>query len=845
MQQFYRIKSEHPDAMLLFRMGDFYETFDDDALRASEILGIALTKRANGAAMTVPLAGFPHHALEKHLPKLIKAGLRVAICEQLENPKYARKLVKRGVVEVVTPGVSLRDQLLTPKQSNFLVAVHLTRHSAGVAYVDVSTGTFEVTESPREQLDDLLQSLAPAEVLVNRVDQAMVRRLRKIDYTVTPREDWVFTLDYARTSLTEYFGTHSLKGFGVDDMTAGLVAAAAILNYLTETQHGRLTHLRTLRRTADGGHMVLDSQTRRNLELVDLTADGQVDGALTKLLDRTVTAMGGRCLRNWLLRPLLRADRINRRLSAVEALVNAADLRDRIRELLNEVCDVERVVARVAVQRSTIRELLALAHALRQVPQLKSVAETTGCEPLLDLAKRLHDCPQVEQLIAEAFGPGEPTEFRTGYNAELDELRGLATGGKAFIEKLQVRESERTGIPSLKVGFNKVFGYYLEITNAHKDKVPPEYVRKQTLVNAERFVTPELKEWEDKVLTAQERIEVLEAELLRNLRAQVAEHAEDLQCTGNLLARLDCVATFADVAVLFRYVCPQVDESRQLRILQGRHPVVEQAVSEGFIPNSVDVDPGTTQIYLITGPNMAGKSVVLRQVGMIVLMAQVGSFVPAESARIGVVDRIFTRVGASDNLAAGESTFLVEMNETANILNNATRRSLILLDEVGRGTSTFDGLSIAWALVEHLHDRENVAARTLFATHYHELNELEERCQRVKSFRIKVQEHEGQLVFLRKLVPGAADHSYGIEVGSMAGLPPSLLQRAREILSELEGQKIAFDPSAPSNTAVQLPLFAFEGPDGLRDRLAELDPDRMTPIEALLALVELKALANS
>ncbi len=842
MQQYYRIKDEHPGTLLLFRVGDFYETFEDDALKASEILGIVLTKRANGAAQTVPLAGFPYHALENHLPKLINAGLRVAICEQLEDPKLKGKLVKRGVVEVVTPGVSLRDQLLNPKRSHFLVALHFTPHCIGVACVDASTGTFEVSETTSEKLDSLLQTLQPAEVLVDRSGREHLKAIRARDFAVTRREDWIFTDDFARTTLLDHFGTHSLKGFGVEDQKAGLVAAGAVMHYLSETQQGRLTHIQRLQRKVDDAFMLLDQQTRRNLELTAPLYEGQLDGTLVQILDYTHTAMGSRLLRQWLYHPLRDVTRIQHRLDAVEALVRGTEVCSRIQQCLKRVCDVERVVAQTCTQRASPRALLALALSLQQIPELLRVIGAVHCDALDTLEKRLDACPEVQSVITRALEPGEGQLFRTGYSKDLDELRTLSASGKSFIEHLQKTEIERTGIPSLKVGFNKVFGYYIEITNTHRDKVPAEYIRRQTLVNAERFVTPELKEYEARILSAEEQMAALEAQLLRDLRTFVAQSAVRLQKTASALATLDCFASLATVAVRENYVRPQLDVSTRLRIVNGRHPVVEQAAPGAFIPNSVDLDTGKRQIYIITGPNMAGKSVVLRQVGLIVLLAQVGAFVPADEASIGVVDRIFTRVGASDNLVAGESTFLVEMNETANILNNATPHSLILLDEVGRGTSTFDGLSIAWALVEYLHENARVAARTLFATHYHELNELAKHFDRVCNYRIQVQEHEGKIVFLRKLVPGAADHSYGIEVARMAGLPPKILRRAREVLQDLETQPLMNSQIAPSR---QMSLFQEPDTDELREALEKINPDGLTPIEALLALAELKRLANS
>lgn len=844
MQQYYRIKNENPDTMLLFRMGDFYETFEDDALKASDVLGIVLTKRSNGAAKSVPLAGFPHHALENHLPKLVDAGIRVAICEQLEDPKSSKTLVKRGVTEVVTPGVSLRDQTLSPKHANYLAAVHHGKIRAGVSYADVSTGEFVLTEVDLLRLDILLQSIEPSEILIDKSARGSIQDLRNRGYIVTPREDWIFDRDFANLTLLEHFGTHSLKGFGVTELPDGIVAAGAVLHYLVETQKGKPQHINKIQLHTDQGAMLLDPQTRRNLELVAPLHGDPKALTLVKLLDRTCTAMGARTLRRWLFQPLRDVRRISQRHDAVATLVRDTDLRNSLQDHLKEICDIERVVARICTQRAIPRELISLGLALRQAPNMIAKLKKSECPVLGKLAQILNPCTDTESTIRQALDESSERIFRSGFNQKLDELTQISSSGKKYVETLQKREIERTGIPSLKVGYNKVFGYYLEITNVHRDKVPSDYVRKQTLVNAERYVTAELKQYEERILGAKEKIAVLENELLHTLRADLSVKSEELQALGTAIAVLDCLVSFAEVAVRERYLRPVLDNSRQLRIIEGRHPVVEQSISEPFVPNSVDMNPDLNQIFIITGPNMAGKSVVLRQVGLIALMAQAGSFVPAKEALIGVVDRIFTRVGASDNLAAGESTFLVEMNETANIINNATRNSLILLDEVGRGTSTFDGLSIAWALVEHLHQNDSIAARTLFATHYHELNALEEQLDRVENHRIHVQEHEGKIVFLRKLVRGAADHSYGIEVARMAGLPPELLMRAKVILRELESQKTVAGEITPRKESIQMSLFDEPEPDVLREKLKEIDPNKITPMQALLWLAELKELSD-
>ncbi len=880
MRQYSKIKARHPGAILLFRMGDFYETFDDDALTVSSVLGITLTKRSNGGASDVPLAGFPHHALDSHLPKLVRAGLRVAICEQLEDPKFARKIVKRDVVEVVTPGVLLHDGMLDPRRSTYVVAVRRGTDRAeagkvGIGFLDASTGEFYVAEVPEARLAETLMTIGPAELLIDKKQREWLHSLKLPACTVTPQEDWCYTFDFAYETLLRHFKTHSLKGFGTDEMKLGLKAAGAALYYVSETQRGQLPQVRRLQRYASEDYMALDPQTKRNLELVASMQSGE-EGTLVGILDLTKTPMGARLLRKWLVRPLCRVDQIEKRLEAVAALVDDRRLREALRDELQAVGDLERLAARISTGRAAPRDLHTLKLTLAQIPAVKTLLESAQSDTLQKVGTGLTLCLDSAERIGRALVDEPPATLalggviRDGYSDELDELRVLARSGKDWIARMQKSEIERTGISSLKVGFNKVFGYYLEITNAHKGKVPDDYIRKQTLVNAERYITPALKEYEEKVLSAEERIGALEAELFNSLRMALAEDAAAFGQNANLLAMLDCFVSLAEVAVRNSYTRPVVDDSYALDIREGRHPVVERTLPPGepFIPNSVRLDPDDTQILLITGPNMAGKSVVLRQTGLIVLLAQVGSFVPAEHAHVGVADRIYTRVGASDNLAAGESTFLVEMNEAANILNNATPRSLILLDEVGRGTSTFDGLSIAWALVEHLHAEPHLRARTLFATHYHELNELAERLPRLASARVQVHEHDGKVIFLRKLVPGGADHSYGIEVARMAGLPEEIIRRAREILAHLEAQHVAVGdaPSAnPQPTGdgapaprarraaqpesipdVQMTLFTPAAPDpvleALRDALETVDPNRLTPIEALMKLAELKAL---
>nr|WP_218827608.1 DNA mismatch repair protein MutS [Rubricoccus marinus] len=895
MRQYWKIKDRNPGAILLFRMGDFYETFEEDAVLVADILGITLTKRGNGASEDTPLAGFPHHAIDQHLPKLVQAGHRVAVCEQLEDPKMARKIVKRGVVEVVTPGVSFRDTLLTPKHSTYVAAVHWgegrDKGRAGVAFADATTGEFYVAETSAERVPHVLGTIAPAELLADKRQRPLAQPLAtSLGAALTPQEDWVFGVDFATETLLRHFKTHSLKGFGVDDLDLGTVAAGAVLYYLGETQKGRLPHVNRIRRYRAEDHLALDSATKRNLELTASMADGRRDGSLVGVLDATHTPMGGRLLRQWLVRPLCDVDRIRQRLDAVEALFVEPSLRRKVREALRHVGDLERLAGKVCTGRATPRDLVALRLTLAQIPEIKALLEQEGAEPLAAIRGKLHLCADIRDRIAATLVDEPPAKMdsggyvRPGFNAELDELREIASGGKTYLAELQAREAKATGITSLKVGYNRVFGYYLEVSNAHKGKAPEAWIRKQTLVNAERYITDELKTYEEKILTAQERSSELETTLFAELRMRVAEEVEPLQANARALATLDVFASFAESAERNGYVRPEVDGSAVLEIENGRHPVVEASLpaGESFIPNSVrlaspvgeeaPLADAYGQVLVITGPNMAGKSVVLRQTGLIVLLAQVGAFVPASRARVGVVDALFTRVGASDNLAAGESTFLVEMNETANILNNATPRSLVLLDEVGRGTSTFDGLSIAWSIVEHLHEAPDVQARTLFATHYHELNALADRLERVKSFSVRVQEHEGRVVFLRTLVAGGADHSFGIEVARMAGLPPEVVSRAKDVLRHLQAHDVAAEVGVSGHTAPEasggdgalaMPVVSGVQASGvpapsvrvepasdpvgesLKAEVARLDPDRMTPIEALIALSELSRLLGS
>jgi len=866
MKQYLAIKERHPGTILLFRMGDFYETFDTDAKKAHEVLGITLTKRSNGSAADVALAGFPHHALDTYLPKLVRAGHRVAICEQLEEPGKGKKIVKRDVVEVVTPGVSMRSNLLEPSQSTYLAAVHLEevgRGAAktlvcGVAHADVSTGEFRTTHIHPDVLADYLTGLKASEILCVRDLRDSLEGMGFPKGQVTLLEEWVYKPEFAETTLKNHFEVHSLKGFGLQE-GAGVIAAGALLHYVQDTQKGNLAHIRRLEWVDDRETMPLDAQTLRNLELVASSATGTIEGSLVAILDKTRSPMGARLLRNWLVRPLRSLKPILERQLVVEVFLNSRTLRTTLRDTLKGIGDLERISVRIATGRATPRDVAALRDAMASLPDVITLLDSANSEPLKGLMDRMEPVDDIVERIQSVLVDEPPAQLkeggviRQGVSGELDELRALAKGGKQWLADLQKTESERTGIPSLKVGFNKVFGYYLEVTHAHKDKVPPEWIRKQTLVNAERYITEELKAYEEKILGAEERLLALEQRLFIDLRDALAREVDRVQTNARVVAAIDVLSTFAEVAHLRGYTRPELHEDFDLEIDDGRHPVVEAHLPPGepFVPNSIRLAADSEQILIITGPNMAGKSVILRQVGLIVLLAQIGAFVPAGRARIGLVDRIFTRVGASDNLAAGESTFLVEMNETANILNNATRRSLILLDEVGRGTSTFDGLSIAWSLVEYLHGAEDVAARTLFATHYHELNELEERLERVRNYRIQVQEHEGKVIFLRKLVRGGADHSYGIEVARMAGLPVKVLDRSREILDQLEQHDLEIrregGRSIPETKSYdegpQMSLFVAE-PDPVMqevwDAVKAVDLDTMTPLDALLLLSRLR-----
>ncbi|MDZ7716866.1 MAG: DNA mismatch repair protein MutS [Balneolaceae bacterium] len=879
MRQYDEIKEKHEGTILLFRVGDFYETFADDAELVSRELGITLTKRNNGGDQT-PLAGFPYHSLDTYLPKLVKKGYRVAVCEQVEDPSEAkdagRKIVNREVTEITTPGVTMSEKLLEHKRNNYAAAIYWTGNSAGVAFADVSTGEFALSEVHENQVEDLLQSITASEILLpQNLKNKVPDHLQ--NYNITFIEDWVYEGDYGYDLLTDHFETHSLKGFGVEDLHVAQIAAGALMHYIQETQKASLGHIRRLQPFENNEYMSLDGSTKRNLELITSMQEGGTEGTLVSILDDTCTAMGGRLLRKWIMRPLKRLKPISQRLNAVEALHANHEIRENLREELDQVGDLERLISRICVGRANARDVMQLKLSLAQVPRIKMQFSQLE-EPLLkDIRDRLKLLIEVQERIEKAIQEDPPASvrdggiFNDGFNDELDELRNIARNGKEYIAEIKEELTKETGISSLKIGYNKVFGYYIEVTNTHKDKVPEHFIRKQTLVNSERYITPELKEVEEKILSSEERSKTLEYELFEELRLYVAEFAEDIQQVAQALAELDCLQSFAEVAFRNDYCKPSMADDQVIDITKGRHPVVEKTLPPGdpFIPNDIHLENEDEQILIITGPNMAGKSIILRQTGLIVLLAQIGCFVPAKEAHIGLVDKIFTRVGASDNLAAGESTFLVEMNEAANILNNATRNSLILLDEVGRGTSTFDGLSIAWALAEYLHNQPSVAAKTLFATHYHELNELENMYDHIVNYNVQVKEHDGKVIFLRKLARGGTDHSYGIQVADMAGLPSIVIDRAREILKNLESHSLditdstgTLEEGAKKKAAAakkaaknvdkqeqisQPSLFQTQMDPRIEqiiDKLEATDPNRMTPIESLMLLSELKKLLD-
>ena len=855
MKQYYNIKTKHPDAILLFRVGDFYETFGEDAIKTSEILGITLTRRANGSAQFVELAGFPYHALDTYLPRLVRAGQRVAICEQLEDPRMTKKIVKRGITELVTPGVSMNENVLNHKENNFLAAVHIDKKIAGVAFLDISTGEFLATEGTIEYIDQMLNNFQPKEVLFEKRQKDLFIEYFGPKFYTYKLDDWIFTQDAANDRLLKQFETSSLKGFGVQNMTFGIVAAGAILYYLDITQHGQLGHITNLSRIEEERYVWLDKFTIRNLELFHSPYEGA--RTLTDVIDRTISPMGGRLLKRWIALPLKDIQPVNDRLDIVQHLVEKSAFRDEVSGLIRQVGDLERLVSKVAVSRINPREVVQLKRALKAVEPLKELCNGSGSLPLVKIAEQLNPCKSIADRIEREMNNDPPVQMNRGniiakgISPELDDLRRILFSGKEYLEDLQNRESERTGINSLKVSFNNVFGYYIEVRNTHKDKVPPEWIRKQTLVSAERYITEELKEYETKILGAEEKIIDLETRLFNDLVLAILEFIPPIQLNSSLIARVDCLHSFATVSVENNYVRPILDDSRMLEIADGRHPVIEKQLpaGESYVPNDLILDTEDQQIIILTGPNMSGKSALLRQTALIVLMAQTGCFVPAKAARIGLVDKIFTRVGASDNISLGESTFMVEMNETASILNNLSDRSLILLDEIGRGTSTYDGISIAWAMVEYLHENK-LRAKTLFATHYHELNEMENSFSRVKNYSVSIKELNNKIIFLRKLKRGGSEHSFGIHVAKMAGMPRSVVNRADEILKELEqshnkqGLTKPIADIADHREGMQLSIFQLDDPvlKQIRDEILEIDVNNLTPVEALNKLYNIKKL---
>ncbi len=860
MKQYNAIKVKHPEALLLFRVGDFYETFGQDAVTASKILGIILTKRKNGAASHIELAGFPHHSLNTYLPKLVRAGERVAICDQLEDPKLTKKIVKRGVTELVTPGVSFNDEVLEQRKNNFLCGIYLSDKTHGISFLDVSTGEFLVAEGNHEYLQKLISGFRPSEIIFQKNKKTDFENAFGSEHYAFRLDEWIFTKDYAEETLNNQFQTKTLKGFGIDNLPKATVAAGAIFHYLGENQHKRLDHITSISRIEEERYVWLDRFTVRNLELLSSTNENAK--TLSDILDETQTAMGGRMLKRWMVLPLKNKAPIERRLSVVSFLKEHQELSFELSQRLKNIGDLERLISKVAVGKVNPREVAHLKRTLTEIPSIKTLLQKkSNPKGLTEMLNKLDSCEKLVTLIdktlaeepAGQFGKGEV--IHSGWNKELDELREIAYHGKDFLAEMQKRESERTGIPSLKIAFNNVFGYYIEVRNAHKDKVPEEWIRKQTLVNAERYITEELKVYEQKILGAEEKILVLEQRLFQELILEMAAYILPIQTNAQILGRIDCLLSFAMVAEKHNYCKPSINEGTKLTIKKGRHPVIEQAMplGEPYVANNLMLDPESQQIMMITGPNMSGKSALLRQTALIVLMAQMGCFVPAESAEIGVVDKVFTRVGASDNISSGESTFMVEMNETASILNNISPRSLILLDEIGRGTSTYDGISIAWAIAEYLHESKKAKCKTLFATHYHELNEMTHKFKRIKNFNVAVKEVGKKILFVRKLTEGGSEHSFGIHVAKMAGMPSSVLRRSEQMLQELEsrhsggGKKSSKEIKAALNDSMQLSFFQLNDPvlEQIHDELKNVDINGLTPMDALLKLNEIKKLIGN
>jgi len=858
MQQYNAIKVKYPGALLLFRVGDFYETFGEDAIKAAQILGIVLTKRGNGSESETALAGFPHHSLETYLPKLVRAGQRVAICDQLEDPKTTKTIVKRGVTELVTPGVSYNDNIVQQKSNNYLASIFTEKDRIGISFLDISTGEFLVAQGNAAYIDKLLQGFKPTEIILpKKQSKDFIEQFGSQYYTYF-LDEWPYTGDYATEALLKHFEVSSMKGFGVDRMPVGLVAAGVALHYLNETEHRNLQHISTLSRIEEDRFMWLDRFTIRNLELIGSMNENAV--TLSDVLDHTASPMGARLLRRWIVMPLKDRKSIQERLNVVDFFYNNRDLRDELIGQIKQVGDLERLISKIGLQKANPREIVQLKRALYAIEKLKELTDREDAEALRSISQQLDACTAIRDRIEQQLQAEPPVAINKGsviaegVDPELDRLRKIAFGGKDYLLEIQKRESESTGIPSLKIAFNNVFGYYLEVTNTHKDKVPADWIRKQTLVNAERYITEELKEYEEQILGAEEKIQALETRLYAELLAAIGEFIKPVQLNAQLIAKLDVLLNFAVVAEKNYYVKPEVSDSKILDIKGGRHPVIEKnlPIGEDYITNDTFLDPSAQQIIIITGPNMAGKSALLRQTGLIVLMAQIGCFVPAKEAKIGVVDKIFTRVGASDNLSSGESTFMVEMNETASIMNNLSDRSLILLDEIGRGTSTYDGISIAWAIAEFLHNHPSAKAKTLFATHYHELNELTTSLDRIKNYNVTVKEVNNKVIFLRKLVPGGSEHSFGIHVAKLAGMPPKLLNRANQILKRLEqertgGEQIKDSMRKIQKQAYQLQMFAIDDPvlNKIRDMLNNLDVNSLTPVEALMKLDEIQRLLKN
>ncbi|MBU3659512.1 MAG: DNA mismatch repair protein MutS [Flavobacteriales bacterium] len=862
MKQYNQIKARHPEALLLFRVGDFYETFREDAIKTSKILGIILTKRKNGTAAEIELAGFPHHSLDTYLPKLVRAGQRVAICDQLEDPKMTKTIVKRGVTELVTPGVSFNDQVLEQGKNNFLCALHFGKEEIGVAFLDVSTGEFLVAEGNKEYIDKLISGFEPSEIIYQKNRNKDFQQQFGENHYTFRLEDWIFTNEYANENLNKHFGTSSLKGFGVENLELAIVAAGAVFHYLNENQHQKLGHITAISRIEEEKYVWLDRFTIRNLELIYSTNENAK--TLADILDNTFTPMGGRMMKRWMVLPLKDAKPINERLDVVEYLTKNEEISFELGQRLREIGDLERLISKVAVGKVNPKEVMHLRRTLLQIQPIKQLLQDNKIASLKKMLEQLNNCETLIQLIEntlcdEPAGQiGKGFIIRSGFHQELDDLREISLNGKDYLERLQEREAERTGIPSLKVSFNNVFGYYIEVRNTHKDKVPEDWIRKQTLVSAERYITEELKEYESKILGAEEKIYAIEARLFQDLVFGMADYIHPIQHNATVIARLDCLFSFAQVALENKYNRPEINDGFVLDIKNGRHPVIEKrlALGEEYIANDVLLDNNSQQIIMITGPNMSGKSAILRQTALIVLMAQMGAFVPADSAKIGLVDKIFTRVGASDNISSGESTFMVEMNETASILNNISDRSLILLDEIGRGTSTYDGISIAWAIAEFLHENPKAKSKTLFATHYHELNEMHKRFERIKNYNVSVKEMGKKVLFLRKLVPGGSAHSFGIHVARMAGMPNFVVQRAEQVLKDLESSHASVGASTKGKKTtkevlnesanMQLSFFQLNDPvlENIHEELISIDINTLTPVEALMKLHEIKKLTG-